>query len=499
MIVNWNKFIINEAKIQFFNDFGTILKSMKSPIARVISNLEGEEVDIDFNYLNISDTEDMISFIPDSRVKESNKILYKYIGTPFGIVDSIEIRKRFGIDGPYKAYPSSGTIGWIKNTIKKPIDHTSLSQLGLNRFPQDDICHFVSLEGHDYIITYDFLEQQNDLMDPIKSTPIKIGRLAKKICNDIGEEFSDKDYESFVTEYKSIYELMKNKFRGFEVVSGEDIKKWYLILNYDVSKNSTLQNSCMRYIKCQKFFNIYTENPDVCSLLINKNMTGDKITGRALIWTLRNGKKFLDRIYYSREQERSIFEEYARQNEMYYLKLNGDFYYGDAKISADDIEFQIKLSKWKFDYYPYMDTFKYLEVEEGILYDEVSRFMISDCYFLESQDGGNGQECECCGGSGEVQCDRCEGSGNIDCESCDSNGYNDCEDCEGSGTNECSKCDATGKIDGEECSYCDGKGERKCSSCDGEGNIECTRCDGDGNTPCRSCDGDGTYECLECS
>lgn len=97
------------------------------------------------------------------------------------------------------------------------------------------------------------------------------------------------------------------------------------------------------------------------------------------------------------------------------------------------------------------------------------------------------EECEDCGGSGEISCDECDGDG-----------YNQCDDCDGDGKVECSECDGTGKVEDEEgnqvdCDECDGEGTQDCDTCDGNGTISCNNCNG-GNEECSNCYGEGSIE-----
>lgn len=116
-ILNWNLFLINEAKIQFFSDFEEILQLMKSPISKSILDLKDKDVNIDFNYFGLTDKEDIITFVQDSKVGEDNKIIYEVISYPWFMLDTYVIRERFGLNLKYESYPDVGTIGYIKNGI----------------------------------------------------------------------------------------------------------------------------------------------------------------------------------------------------------------------------------------------------------------------------------------------------------------------------------------------------------------------------------------------
>ena len=385
MIKNFNDFLL-EAKIEYFSKFEDILLMMRSPIANYLLDLKGKNVNVNVNYLNLTDKEDFISFIQDDKVGDG-KSLYEFIQYPYNIIDSISLRSYFGIDRPKYVYPQIGTIGWISNRITD-ISKENLRNFGVYSNVQSDIVHFVDLNGGDFIVEMNNLKQLDKLNVNINSQESRIGRLVRKVVSSSGGKFSDREYEEFVTEFKSKIEISKNNLRNIEIVSGEDIRKYYLESNYDMTKSSTLQNSCMRYFECQNYFDIYVKNPQVCQMLIRRSDSNpSKITSRALIWTLVSGEKVMDRIYYSKEQEQNILEEWAKSNEIYYHNKSMDlFNFKGQKERNFDLE--VKLSIWGFDHYPYMDTMKYLDSENGILYDNVSSEKAMEFYFLEDQDGG---------------------------------------------------------------------------------------------------------------
>ena len=107
--------------------------------------------------------------------------------------------------------------------------------------------------------------------------------------------------------------------------------------------------------------------------------------------------------------------------------------------------------------------------------------------------------CDDCGGDGELGCQECDGDGEIECDCRDE----DCEECGGDGKIKCEKCDGDGEI---ECKECKGEGEIKCEECDGEGGLDCKKCDGkgcddcdgQGDIDCKKCDGHGYKKCLKC-
>lgn len=92
----------------------------------------------------------------------------------------------------------------------------------------------------------------------------------------------------------------------------------------------------------------------------------------------------------------------------------------------------------------------------------------------------------------EEQCDECGGTGDITCSDCGGDGSYECGNCDGKGEFECYECDGEGEdSEGETCSSCQGSGMVDCETCDGNGNINCESCDGFGQNSCSNCDSNG--------
>jgi hypothetical protein len=89
-----------------------------------------------------------------------------------------------------------------------------------------------------------------------------IGRWARRVYKDVLDEpVKDSEIEAFVNYYKSTYDGVYKGAEAFELVKGEDIRKWYLVDRYE-EENGQLGNSCMRYKRCQPYLDIYVQNPD---------------------------------------------------------------------------------------------------------------------------------------------------------------------------------------------------------------------------------------------
>jgi hypothetical protein len=201
-----------------------------------------------------------------------------------------------------------------------------------------------------------------------------IGRWVRHIFNDVRQTpIKNEDLENFVNAYKSTYDTMAKRSEKFELVKGEDIRYWYLEDRYE-EVSGQLGNSCMRYTKCQKYLDIYVENPESCSLLILKGETPDKIVGRALIWTIHDGpnvagRKFMDRIYTIKDSDKLLFEAYAKENDI---------------VRSVNHAYKIKVKEGRYDYYPYMDTLTSYDYENGILSSSIDG---EDILELQNTDG----------------------------------------------------------------------------------------------------------------
>lgn len=184
-------------------------------------------------------------------------------------------------------------------------------------------------------------------------TEISIGRFTNRVFQKAKITPEHSKIEAFVNSYKTRIKMVNDVESLFEFVKGDNIKKWYLEDNYR-SNRGQLANSCMRYDKCQSYFDIYTKNPEVCQLLILKSDDDSKIIGRALIWKLKNGKTYMDRQYCSNDSDMNLYKEFA--------KKNGWLCYGNI---TETLEVQLKPQK--IEKFPYMDTFICYNYKEHLL------------------------------------------------------------------------------------------------------------------------------------
>lgn len=346
---------------------------------------------------------------------------------------------------------------------------------------------------------------------------VKVGRFARAILAELGKTVSDKDIENFVNVYKS---SKVDDSKKFELVNGSLIRKYYLYSNY--SKNSgSLGGSCMRGSECQRYFKIYTKNPEVCQLLVYLDEQG-KVLGRALVWKIFKkelykvadqtpfeceAEYFMDRVYTANDSDVLKFISYAKEKGwLYKQKMTSDERIGLVFKYEDQIIFGkliVKLHRLHFNKYPFVDTLSYSNGDSmisnvGFTIDDDDDD--ADEGFTMCDTDGDHESCSNCDGTGydnnnETECRKCDGDGEILCPICRGTRDIICLKCDGGGDVRCTTCDGDGDVD---CPDCHG-GEIRCSDCNGDGYKDCNTCHGSGNMgECKACNGNGEINCPEC-
>lgn len=315
------------------------------------------------NFIDIDSDATKLSFVPDNRVKYNEESDIVSINLDqYEKLDNIVSKGHEIISGV--GIPLEG----LKQT-HNPDEHPSNRWRVLGSYEgekagnQYNIYTLYHLQNVDepsvYIVTFS-QKGQRGAFHTIPNTPenlrgsVKIGRFINKIFDlyfaDDKEQranYSASDVEKFVNAYSALILYRRNASTFFEIVTGEKIKHWYLKDNY-AAQTGQLGSSCMRHASCQDYFNLYIENPDVCQLLIFKNVTGDKINGRALLWIDVNGKKWIDRVYTIKDNYMSLFSKWAEENG-----------YTDIYRSSD--ETKVKVKNKDYVYYPYVDSLNRLK------------------------------------------------------------------------------------------------------------------------------------------
>lgn len=236
--------------------------------------------------------------------------------------------------------------------------------------------------------------------DKIGRVSIKIGRFVKRfIDKNVINEFgiSDSTIETFVNLYKSYFSYDESKMI---VVSGDDIKKYYLENNYwkpNERTGGTLWNSCMRQSERNKFLNIYSNNDSIKMLVYLSD--DNKVRARALLWdnvkehNSEETFKFMDRIYSYYDHDINFFKKWAANNG-YIFKAeqnakSEDLFHINGEIVSKKL--YVILENTNFSYFPYLDTFKYFNTYKN-RFSNTDRFNYD--YKLVQSDGSVEREPE---------------------------------------------------------------------------------------------------------
>lgn len=266
--------------------------------------------------------------------------------------------------------------------------------------------------------------QQNNFGNLSNRGSVKIGRVIKKLLPQI----SDKELEKLVNNLKS-------ETSGYEIklVKGLDIIKYYKRESCDENSLNygTLNQSCMmdKVTENKNIFDIYTKNPESCQLAVMLNSEG-KLVARALVWKIdeisrydqssvhhlrrpstEDEEKFysnlnlnwelvdqndsdndlftskvkelylLDRVYYTKDWMENSLHKWAMSKRMM-VKWRDQISYNGV---TNKPILSVSVNKIGYRQFPYLDTFKYYDVQSG----KLTNFKISNRGFeLQQLQGG---------------------------------------------------------------------------------------------------------------
>ena len=215
-----------------------------------------------------------------------------------------------------------------------------------------------------------------------KQIKSKLGRYLKLAYS----ELTAAEITHICEKVKALIDIDKGKF---SIISGDQIKEAYFYKNYYPS-HGTLQNSCMRYKKCQveDFFQVYA---DKAEMLIMTPKRGKRILGRALIWKI-DDKIYMDRVYTIEPYIEHQFYTHAKKQGWYVLTMNSYVSNGNIQMwlspesnytKSIQPEITIKLNK-RYKRFPFMDSFRYYNDEANT----ISTYITKNCHYYLSQTNG---------------------------------------------------------------------------------------------------------------
>ena len=180
----------------------------------------------------------------------------------------------------------------------------------------------------------------------------------------------------------------------------------------------------MQHKHGQGFFGIYEENSGRCQLLVLVD-SEEKTLGRALVWHTDQGLTVMDRVYgndvtIEMFQREAVIRGWHRRR---YNTYDYERWWIDPEGNELVLDLSVTLDVTEFDYYPYVDTFKFLDRAKFQLSNSISSGY-DVC--LDSTDGyvGDRHYCENCSdlidddnvwwASGDAYCEYCYDERNND-------------------------------------------------------------------------------------
>jgi hypothetical protein len=277
-----------------------------------------------------------------------------------------------------------------KSEIAKKLLRTKISKDDLVDEPVD----YLTISKKDPSkISYAYPEKLEKIENPEEYWTFK-GRVEAKPASAIKKVLKDvteKELDLFTSLYKA---ATANKEFDFQIVTGEDITKYYHENTYTRDGYGSLTASCMKYNHCSPYFSIYALNPEVCQMLLMFDNKGS-LLGRALLWNTvdtETGKevKAMDRIYCINDDKNiHYFKEWAdengyvaRKNQKWFDCLRFESHGNETKLKLS-----IKIKDTEYKYFPYVDTFKFWDIKNGIL----SNFLPADTTYIKVLADNNGK------------------------------------------------------------------------------------------------------------
>lgn len=228
-----------------------------------------------------------------------------------------------------------------------------ISYLPVNRIPSQSIRYLEQFDGYE-------------------ASGRQVGKPARVIrqvfADDLLADISDVELERFANDVKAYVSRQQG---SYTIIPGPELKEWYLQDRYERNMG-TLSSSCMRYSKCQRWFDLYTHNPELVRLLTKVNEHG-RLVGRALLWVHPDdGTTIMDRVY-GTDATQTEFQHYAAGQDWYHRAFNSRsdetmFYKGSNTRDMVELCLAYPVSlRGPIRGYPYMDTMKFLYYRDGML------------------------------------------------------------------------------------------------------------------------------------
>ena len=357
--------LLLESNVIYSNKFKKALEKMsENEIAKKLLEIENQDLDVVSNFFDIKiDNDNILTFTPDrvaQQILEDTREYVNYVGRRGAwLTNNVRtngaIFARLGFTPTTEEvfHPSNNLIGEVISEITS--EKTSKTWCYV-KFPTGE-----GVYNREKLRT--IVDDKQKIVFTKSRQEIRIGRAVRLLLTAYNFNTTPAAIETFVNEFRAVLSIMNDVFSRFEIVEGDDLGFWYHRRNYEFPHNGTLGGSCQA-VGNLDWLEIYIKNPQTVKLLILKSENFDnKIIGRALLWTLDDGRQVMDTIYTSKDSDRNVFIEYG--NAKGYLQMN----YGDTFIAH--------INPGEFDQYPSVDNMNNWDPTTG---------KISNRYFPGSRD-----------------------------------------------------------------------------------------------------------------
>ncbi len=224
-------------------------------------------------------------------------------------------------------------------TIASPLSKKILNFLKGNNIKDGANVKYVDYnKDNEKLLTLGYEDREGKIRERL----FKLNKLIKYLGGNLSD-VKGYEIEDLISFFK------KADTSQLKVVEGDTILDVFHCENYDEGKD---MGSCMRYDRAQKFLDIYKNNPNQIKCLVLFNPENGKVRGRALLFKMDNGITFMDRIYTTNKEYNSFFNTYAEENNL------------ETGAPSDDVTLE---NGGKYDYYPYLDTFRFYTPPTGVL------------------------------------------------------------------------------------------------------------------------------------
>jgi hypothetical protein len=272
-------------------------------------------------------------------------------------------------------------------------------------------------ENDDVVISYlpakraQVIRENEGTENIYNATGRQKARVGKALNKILLYEVPSDDLKEFVEHVHTLF--LQNTYE-FKIVPSREFPKYYLTDNYTYAPNSELGKSCMRYEKCQSWLKIYQDNPNLEMAVVTKR---GKVAARALIWKkvklaqkadvlaghwrdVDNSKLIsppkqediivLDRIYSANPTAKQIIADWGKNNcDLIHQTPKDAHHFKWAQTG--EVNYNLALyqeySNYKYEHYPYIDTFRYFDLENNRLVNQRAMVQGRGILFNDAAEG----------------------------------------------------------------------------------------------------------------